>query len=353
MVVGALILATASLFAADGPLEASGWTKFRDQAQDVFSVKDGVLTMVCSPNPYKGAGYRCPISDLPKRGELSFEVYTFVGGYDGTGRYFLQVCLDDIMISFAGESTLRFFAVPKPNWLSVARGRVKPQTWTRVRVKWDNPKRMVKYYVGDMRVPSFVEENAAIGMDKDRKAHFLSIGNYGLAPAFQTHRLRNIEVKASEDGGGAAVERDMALVFCGLTSEFQPVESWTKSFPSDKVMRFYLEYTGLNYHVKNALSLSAAPDDEICRAAKLIILCDMPLESRVLSYSLQEMLLTAVRDGARMVVTGGLSGLEKCGDYASPIAKALPVKFEGPWRRVKPEKSVAAYGKGKIAVLAK
>ena len=353
MFVGALILVAASLFVADGSPEASGWTKVRDQAQDEFSVKDGVLTMVCSPNPYKGASYQRPVAELPGRGELSFEVYTFVGGYDGTGRYFLQVCFDDVMISFAGESMLRYFAAPKPNWLSVARGRVKPQTWTKVRVRWDNTKRTVKYYVGDMRVPSFVEEDAAIGMDKGRKAHFLTIGNYGLAPAFQTHRLRNIELKACDDGDGAAVERDMALVFCGLTSEFQPVESWTKSFPSDKVMRFYLEYTGLNYNVKNALALSAAPDDDVCRAAKLIILCDMPLESRVLSYRLQEMLLAAVRDGARMVVTGGLSGLEKCGDYASPIAKALPVKLEGPWRRVEPEKSVAAYGKGKIAVLAK
>ena len=51
--------------AVDGSMEANGWRESRAQRQDSFTVKDGVLTAVCSPNPYKGALYSRDI-ELPE-----------------------------------------------------------------------------------------------------------------------------------------------------------------------------------------------------------------------------------------------------------------------------------------------
>ena len=62
--------------------------------------------------------------------------------------------------------------------------------------------------------------------------------------------------------------------------------------------------------------------------------------------------LAAVKAGARMVVTGGLAGLQRGGDYESPIAKALPVKLESPWKAPAGGNVFRRdYGKGKIAVI--
>ena len=337
-----------AFFAVDGSMEANGWREVRAQRQDSFTVSGGVLTAVCSPNPYKGVSYVRDI-DLPEKGELSFEVKQACGN---SNRYYLQICAGNLMLSFCESSLLRYFPVPKPNWRNVAEHRIPPGTWTRVRVVWDAAARRIKYYAGDMVVPAAVEENAVIGPDENSSRCTLRLGNYGLASAFQTHQLRGLSVgpPSQEVRAGDGI----ALVFHGLGSEFFPVESWTKGFAPESIVDFYLSFRGSNYKSGNELGLSGYPDEDLCRAAKLIVLADMPLESRVLPYSVQSNLLAAVESGSRMIVTGGLVGLEKCGDYDSPIAKALPVKLKSPWTSPAGGPVVkVSHGRGKIAVINK
>ena len=333
-------------FAVDGTMEANGWREARALRQDSFTVSGGVLTAVCSPNPYKGVSYVRDI-DLPEKGELSFEVKQACGG---SNRYYLQICAGNLMLSFCESSLLRYFPTPRPNWRNVAEHRVQPGTWTRVRVVWDAAARRIKYYAGDMAVPASVEEDVVIGPDENSSRYTLRLGNYGLAAAFQTHQIRGLRLgppsQEAQAGDG------IALVFHGLGSEFFPVGSWTKGFAPESVVDFYLSFRGANYKSGNELGLSGYPDEDLCRAAKLIVLADMPLESRVLPYSVQSNLLAAVASGSRMIVTGGLVGLEKCGDYDSPIAKALPVKLESPWTRPAGGPVIkVSHGRGKIAVI--
>ena len=100
------------------------------------------------------------------------------------------------------------------------------------------------------------------------------------------------------------------------------------------------------------IALDGYPDESLIRRARLIILADMPLTEDVLTHEMQDNLLAAVRAGARMVVTGGLSGLEHCGDLKAPIIRALPVRLKDPWHPAKPSgKTVAKYGKGAICVV--
>ena len=350
-----LLLAVSAFLSVNGTMEENGWKTGRQQVQDNFSVKDGVLTCVCSPNPMKGVSYHRPI-DFPAVGEFSFDVKLFVSGH--TERYVLQVCLGTFMMSFAKQSVVRHYPVPRlkyPNWTTVGKDRVPGNTWTKVRIRWNTPKRTIKYYVGeDQVVPSYVEEDVVISPGaKEVGRYCLSVGNYGLHGDHEIHQLRGFEIRAvNEAVENARIVRDTVIVFRGLCSEYFPIEKWTSGFAPDKIVEFTLEYNGYNYSCENWLSLSGFPDDDLCRRAKLIILCDMPLEKRVLSYGAQANLLSAVKDGARMIVTGGLAGLEKCGDLDSPIAKALPVEFVDNWNLPKGgKKEICDYGRGKIAVL--
>ena len=349
-----LLLAVSAFLSVNGTLEENGWKMGRQQAQDNFSVKDGVLTCVCSPNPMKGVSYHCPI-DFPAVGEFSFDVKLFVSGH--TERYVLQVCLGTFMMSFAKQSVMRQYPVEGlkyPNWTVVGKDRIPGNTWTKVRIRWNTPKRTIKYYVGeDQVVPSYVEEDVVISSGKGADGYHLSVGNYGLHADHEVHQLRNFEIRAVDEAAErASVVRDTAIVFRGLCSEYFPLEKWTSGFAPDRIVEFNLEYNGYNYTCENWLSLSGFPDDDLCRRAKLILLVDMPLEKRVLAYKVQEMLLEAVRDGALMLVTGGLAGLQRCGDFDAPIAKALPVSLVSPFEPpAGGARSVRAYGKGKISVL--
>ena len=348
-------LIAAAFLAVDGTMEDNGWTPGRVQPEDDFSVRDGVLTCRCSPNPMKGASYHRSV-EFPEVGELSFEVRLFVAG--NTDRYVLQVCLGSFLMSFVRQSMVRTYPVPGlkyPNWTTVGKDRIPGGTWTKVRMRWNTRERRVKYYVGeDQTVPSYVENDVVIppGDGKDGACR-LSVGNYGLHGDHEVHQLRNFDIHAvDEDAERAQAVRDTALVFRGICSEYFPVDKWTEGFGPGKVVDFTLECNGYNYTCANRFTLSGYPDDDVCRRAGLILLVDMPLESRVIPYAAQESLLAAVRDGARMIVTGGFAGLEKCGDYESPIARALPVPlvsaFEPPPAGAR---SVRSYGRGQIAVV--
>ena len=349
-----LLLAITGFFSVNGDLIKNGFTEGKVQEEDSFLVQDGVLKCHCSPNPMKGASFSKEI-EFPKTGELSYEVKLFVHGH--TDRFVLQVCLGQLMMSFAGTSMVRYYPVPGakgPNWRNVAKGRFKHGEWTKVRLRWNTEKRIIKYYVGeDQEVPSYVEREVMINPGKGGK-YFLSLGNYGLHADHEEHHLRNFEIKAIDEAAERAkIKRDTAIVFKGLCSEYFPIEEWTKDFAADRIKEFTLEYDGYNYTMANWLSLSGCPDEDLCARTKLIILCDMSLEKRVLPYESQEYLLDAVRGGARMLVTGGFVGLQRCGDFNSPIAKALPCKFKNVFDDLPEAKYVTDYGKGKISVLNK
>ena len=350
-----IALALAAFLAVDGSLEVNGWLPERRQPQDRFSVRDGVLTCECSPNPMTGASYYREVR-IPEIGELSFDVRLFVAGY--TDRYVLQVRLGAFLMSFVRQSIVRSYPVPGlkyPNWVTVGKDRIPKDTWTRVRIQWNSRMRTVKYYVGeDQSVPSYVERDVAVSPSDGKDGfHRLSVGNYGLHGDHEVHQLRNFEIRAvDEQEERSPVVRDRALVFRGLCAEYFPIEKWTKGFPPDKITDFTLECIGYNYTCENRLSLSGYPDERLCRSAKLILLLDMPLESRVLDYKAQDCLLKAVEEGAMMLVTGGLAGLQRCGDFESPIAKALPISLVSAFMPpAGGERSVCSYGRGKIAVL--
>lgn len=350
---GTLALADASAFATgffdvDGSMEANGWHLVRSEPKDVFAVAGGELSMRCSCSPYRGTLYSRPV-ELPENGELSFEIR--VG--EGSGpmnRMAILFKLGDLQLSVMGDSLMRRRASGDSEWKCVGAHRVANVKWTRVKVLWDNAAGRIKYYVGDMRIPT-AAECGSIGPEPGESGVAVKIGNYGLDPNVFTHRLRGLSVAARAVSGKEAPGRRLALVFHGLGSEFFDMRKWLSGIADEDRVDFFLEFRGSQYLPENRMLLDGYPDKELILRAKLIVLADMPLSQDVLSFDVQKEMLEAVQDGARMILTDGLMSLEKCGEYSSPIARALPVSLESPWKRPSYLKSpVARYGRGSIEV---
>lgn len=336
-------------FDVDGTLEDNGWRLERKEPNDAFSVSGGVLSMRCSCCPCKGTLYSREV-DVPERGSLQFDLS--VGEGTGPMRSFAVLFkFGDLLLSVRDGSLMRHRANPEPQWKCVGEHRVPRTSWTTVKVSWDNAAGCVSYYVGDMRIPS-ASEPGRISPGPGDEGVRVRIGNYGIDGTVLTHRIRRLSIAdAGERVSDGEPDRRLAIVFHGLTSEFFPLEKWLDGFSADDRVDFYLSFRGSQYLPKNNMGLDGYPDEGLLRRAKLLVLADMPLSEEVLSYAVQTNILAAVSAGARLIATGGLVGLEKCGDLDSPVARALPGLSGSPWRPPSEMKSVRRHGKGQIAVV--
>lgn len=339
-----------SLIGADGPLEASGWVLERAQSNDTFVVKQGVLELGCSKSGVnKGLSYFC---DVPfhTRGEYSFEIKLDSAAVK-QNQINLWLTVGDVSFVFRKDGVQRYIPVLEPRWQNVCARRYPAKQWVRFKLVWNNEQNIIKWYCGDMRIPAKVEKGISICSVQQTELR-LGIRNYGLLEADFTDYIRDLcytEITWSES---IERERDSVLVFRGLMDEEFPINRWSAGFDRERRYDFIVEFIGSNIRSLNSMQLSAVPDDEIWSRAKRILLVDMPLVYRTFSEEDQNMLMEAVKDGAELVVTDGPLALEKCGNYNSPIVKALPVRFSDPWTPVSSARIVRCdFGKGKIILV--
>lgn len=339
-------------FGVDGSLEENGWRLERIETNDVFEVSGGVLSMRCSCCPCKGTLYSREV-DLPERGELALELS--VG--DGPGvMHSLAVLfkLGDLLLSVRGGSLMRFRASSKPQWKCVGEHRIARMRWVPVKVVWDNVAGRITYYAGDMRIPSAAEQGHIVPEPGTGRIR-VKVGNYGIDGTVFTHRIRGLSIGAADrESSSGAPDRRMAIVFHGLGAEFFPLDSWLAGFAVGDRVDFYLSFRGSQYLPENNMLIDGYPEKGILDCAKLIILADMPLSAEVLPYEVQTNMLLAVSEGARLIVTDGLVGLEKCGDLEAPVAKAIPDMPTSPWKvglPAGPANSVRRHGHGTIEVV--
>jgi len=314
-VIAALVIA--ALLAVDGSLEENGWTKARDCAGDVFRVSGGVLSMACSFNPYRGTAYSRKVKRFPERGELTYEVKLGGGASDGES---CPVCFGRATFSFRADHFNRYFDYPEPNWKRVGEHKVPHDTWTKIKVVWDNAQEKIRYYAGDMEIPSAVEQGKLLS-DLDEGVT-IRVFNYGMDRSPREHCLRNFHLRElPPEKADERLPRTKALVFHGIGAEFQPIAEWTKGFAKDDVVNFYLEVRGSSSIPANKFALSAYPEESLIRRAKLIVLADMPLTEDVLDLATQENILKAKAEGAKVIVTEGLTGGRRNGNPNSPILR--------------------------------
>lgn len=345
-----LLGAVLSLIGPDGPLEASGWTLARAQPKDAFRVKEGVLELSCSPTKVnEGLAYHREVP-LYACGEFSFEVRLDSAAVHQNDLN-LWINVGAHALSFRQDGLERYYPFAQPKWQGVCLHRFPAGEWVKFRMAWNNDLKVIKYYCGDMRVPTKVENGNQIGPFPDAPMR-LGLRNYGLLPADYTDRIRRLVYREIAWQDAADAVRDSLVVFRGLTEEEFPIDKWSRGFDREHTYDFVVEFVGSNIMPQNRMTLDSLPDENVWARARRILLLDMPLAYRVFPESVQNQLLAAVRDGAELLVTDGPLALEKCGNYDSPIAKALPVELVDPWTPVRSAKVVTGkLGKGRVVVL--
>ena len=362
MMIATLLLA-ASFFTADGPLEKSGWTESNHCDADKMYVKDGVLYCEFAPGKVNtGIGYQRTLPHYT-RGILEYEIMPMESSSGQTSDFYMPIRIGTYYLFLQNGSMCRYCDSANPRYYGVGNHLFPGHQWVKVKIIWDNEREIVRYYVNDMEKPNRIEYGGKIGAGNGKLEPGemeVLIYNYARAAVTARHLIKNFSVSEYvPPGKGKKFPRTKALVFRGLTSPYFPLDKWTEKFAECDIVKFNLDYTGRANFGHNCNSLNFLPDEESIAKAKLIILCDIPLKGAVLPYPVQEDILSAVNDGARLLITAGLAGLEKGEGFDSPIAKALPVKLESPWKLPKPkdgsqgDKAVCNYGKGKISVILK
>lgn len=332
----------------DGTMEANGWTRLRNPPGDTFVVSRGELKMTFGSVHGSGAFYAREV-ELPAQGELSFDVRLDAKSTSRRERG-LTVKLGNLVLAFSGDSCLRHQPGTAPAWKHVAYRRLRPDVWIPVRLAWDSPARKVKYYFGSGRVPSGVDVGIVIGKSSEDSAVRLKIGQSGVLPFRHVESIRNLAIR--ETGVSASAEKNLALVFRGLTDDEKIRPEWLAGYPEGRRVSFSLGFLGSTYLMKNRYAIDPCPDADLMDEASLIVLADIPLSYDVLPLDVQERMLASVKAGATLIVTDGLFALERCGNYESPVARALPVRLESPWNVVEgAERVEKRYGGGRIVVV--
>ena len=315
-------------FVKEGSPADNGFKMYRDNGKDQFTVRDGVLTMVCQNSPYKGTGYEKTIPGI-SRGELTFEAVTGLG--TGYNHYSLSMGMGRLLFSWRGKNAWQLYH-PKENKWHPLSDHVSNGVWHKYKISFDAIHHTAEFFVDDMENPVFIDEKSEFIPGKN--VHF-RISNYGLCNGTIVNRLRNIQLKAvpprKKIAGGSLKG---TMVFRGISDTFWPLRKLIADLGEKEVAEFILQIPP--HHVKNDnVHFDLQPKPSPSKgAAKYIIFADMPL-TPIPPYTMK-MIRQAVENGAKLIILDGLFTLQK-GEYAGTVLEdILPISIKDKWGSAAP-----------------
>lgn len=176
-------------FEKDGTPADNGFKLTMDNKKDQFTVKDGVLTMICQNSPHKGMTYEQEIPGLI-RGELTFEALTGVGaGYD---YYCLRMRLGSMTFAWRARNMWHLYHPSEPKWYILSK-QIKNGVWHKYKIRFDAEDKTAEFYIDDMENPAFIDTKSEYVA---KRSLIFQISNYGLCSGTVTSKIRNIELKA-------------------------------------------------------------------------------------------------------------------------------------------------------------
>ena len=314
-------------FEKEGSPADNGFTLAVDNRKDQFTIRDGVLTMVCQNSPYKGTRYKRNVPGL-LRGELTFEAST--GSGTEYNHFSLVMNMGGLFLSWHSPSAWLIFH-PKENRWQTLTALLKNGSWHKYKIRFDALSRKAEFYVDDMANPVFIDENSEY---VPRREVTFQIANYGLCSGTIVNRLRNIELKAVpvKQKGDTALKGTM--IFRGISDTYWPLKKLADSLGEKEVSEFFLQIPP--HHTKNSnIHFGLQPKPNPYRSsAKYIILADMPA-TPIPPYTLK-MIRHAVEEGGVLIVLDGMFTLQK-GEYAGTVLEdILPVSVKDPWGEASP-----------------
>lgn len=328
---------------ADGAsIEQAGW-RIRDPNRDCrFEVVGKALQITCSTaKDLRGGGAEI---DLPlvRRGRLEFDL---LNDHDRKG---IGLCLDVFNISvfwheYCGDWR-RYFPEPVSRRIPafdlepVGHRRlsaVAKRAWNHYRIVFDKDRDRVEYYCNNLVDPVFIDGGVAVWGRSEYLGGVLRLGNWGVVPDHFTYRIDNIRLTAQEpDAAGQEVPRDRIVLFSGLSSERYAVKEalLANGVAATRIQEYTLHTQGAALEEKNKLIADRMPGLQTTSRAAAIVLTDFPCApDAVLPDCVLEDLADNVRQGARLIILGGLLSYAKGGYASSPLARIIPVQMATCW----------------------
>lgn len=296
-------------FSVDGELN---WKKVRSSEKDRFEIKDGVLIAECANAPYKGSLYEIKLPSV-ERGSIVFEVNINPDSQYNNLSLIVRFCQS--LTAFRPKLWTRYIEKRGSKQL----GAIGNGQWYHCKISFDRKKNTIAYYINDMSDP--VASDTGVEFPAELT---LQIGNYGLATGMITNRIRNLKMlkreETEESIGGP-------MIFRGMSFEAYDLEGFAAILSKIKPRTYTLEVKpGLL--TENHFALDKVPRKG--SVADCIIMADMPV-GKVLSEDVQEIIENSVKNGATLIVLGGMFTLNK-GDFKDTLLeKMLPVELESPW----------------------
>ena len=339
-----LIFAVCSAFAADKTVFSENFTK-PDALKSWRKVlkANGAKFVIASDGLHvehkhlrNGGGFiELPVP-LIKKGRLDFDVEVVLmrGGSPGIGlmvelynisTFFHDGCRDWRMyFPEANAKRLPYFNIEPVGHQKIT--GITRNKKTHCRIRFDEGNDLVEFYVNDMTDPAAARYDVSIFGHAFYRGGYLRIGSFGYAPSNYYTRITNLTL--TEETADTAVKnvRNQILVFEGMGSDHYVMK---KLFADDvKNIRTYPWLSpGACPSNFNNYQYFKLPGYSTIDNAKLIVFNDAPNVAK----ALQKKILSAVSDGATLLINGGLFSLAN-GNFAdSPIGDALPLKTNKKW----------------------
>ena len=325
-------------FSKQGELK---WKKIRNNANDSFTVENGILVAVCSSLGKKnntGTVHEVALPDV-ERGSLRFEVFPNAGGSPVQTYDHLS-----LMIRFNG----RLISLRPDWWLYHYQGKnrrlaaIPDSKWLSFKVDFDRKAKTISFFYNDMDSPVYVEKNVVFSGPVK-----FQLGNYGLTSGTIINHVRNVRLEKLEKQ--VAKKRSGAILLRGINFDVYDLEGIVKTF-GIKSKPIYVDVaTKVNVIMKNDFYLTKSPLFSKNRP-ELIILADFPFNGTLTENDINE-LIAEVKGGAKLVILGGMFTLNR-GEYKNAeFNRILPVQIKTPWDIAYKKENFAVRGaKGAVAM---
>lgn len=298
------------------------WKKIRVNEADSFVTGDGLLSATCSALGKKvntGSVYETPLP-FAERGALRFEVLPNAGGassrtYDHLS---LLIRFNGRLVSLRPGWWTYFF--PKNGHRRLA--AIPAGKWLDFKIEFDRKARTAAYFFSDMQTPVFVEKE----VDFPREIKF-QFGNYGLTSGTVVNHIRNVRLEKAEDA--SSKPRSGAVVLRGIDFDAYDIDGILREFAIREKPVFCDVAVKTGLLMKNEFYLTKSPLFSRTKPA-LVVMADFPLNGTLTNDDLEE-LATEVRDGAKLIVLGGMFTLNKGEFKNDAFNKLLPVRIGSPW----------------------
>jgi len=225
-----------------------------------------------------------------------------------------------------------------------------PGEWHHCRVFFDAENDRVEFFLDDMTDPAYIAGGVSVWDQAEYEGGMLKIGGMGLSRG-STGTFANIKL-TRENASVAGRKRTGTVVFEGLASDYYRV---CDVLAAESPRRYLLDGTRYCYWSKNCYKYGKLPGHETLAGARRIVLADAPFQfDDVLPGFVIGDIVSAVEDGAVLVVLDGPFALDKGGYGDTAIARILPdgalrgTAFPEPATR--PEILERKVGKGTVKV---